>query len=325
MIPPTGRHLTNPVIFSSLLATLLLGVILVGGMYAQPERNRKVAVTFDDLPASGGAVTLQEYRYINTNLLAGLERQKIPAIGFVNESKLFVKGEIDERTEILSRWLVAGHQLGNHTYSHIPINSSTFEDYIEDLIRGETVTRMLLKERGEVLRYYRHTQLRTGPTEEYRKRLNAFLAKRGYTVAPVTIDNNEYVYAIIYARAKAGGDKELSAKIALSYLEYMEEVFTHFESLSQDFLEREVNQILLLHANELNADLIDRLAEMMRGRGYEFIKLEDALRDPAYELPEVQSNRGLSWIHRWMLAKGHSMRAEPREPEWVSRLLSEGG
>ena len=39
----------------------------------------------------------------------------MPSIGFVNESKLYVRGEIDERTAILDEWLEKGHLLGNHT------------------------------------------------------------------------------------------------------------------------------------------------------------------------------------------------------------------
>jgi hypothetical protein len=55
----------------------------------------------------------------------------------------------------------------------------------------------------------------------------------------------------------------------------------------------------------------------MQKRGYKFITLDEALKDEAYKLPEVQSNRGLSWLHRWMLAKGLPMKEEPGEPAWI--------
>jgi hypothetical protein len=75
-----------------------------------------------------------------------------------------------------------------------------------------------------------------------------------------------------------------------------------------------------LHANELNADYFDDLVRMMKKRGYSFVSLEDALKDKAYSLPDAQAKMGLSWIHRWMLAKGLELRPEPREPEWVASL-----
>ncbi len=297
-------------------------VLLTLSAFSLAQTGRRVAVTFDDLPATGGESTLIRLNRVNGDLLKKLAAEKVPAVGFVNESKLLVKGEVDERLAILDKWLENGHLLGNHTFSHIAINNATFEEYKEDLIRGETMTRMLLEARGLKLKYFRHTQLRTGPTEEYRKNLSDLLKDRGYTVAPVTIDNNEYIFAAIYADALAGSDRLLADKIAEAYVDYMESVFAHFEILSKDFLGYEVRQILLLHANELNADHFDKLASMMKKRGYRFVTLEDALNDKAYGLPEVVSTRGLSWLHRWMLAKGLKIREEPGIPDWIAEQFN---
>lgn len=280
--------------------------------------KREVAVTFDDLPATHGDYV--GMKYITDNLLAKLIAAKVPTIGFVNEQKLSVAGEEDKRILLLKSWLDAGFDLGNHTYSHIYIDQATFDEYAADLIRGETVTRKLLQEKGKALTYFRHTQLRTGPTVEYKKKLADFLAKRGYIVAAVTIDNNDYVFAGAYSNAKRSGDRNLQNKVALTYIGYMESVFDHFEKLSQKFLGYEVKQILLLHANEINADHFDKLAQMLRKRGYKFITLDEALTDKAYKLPEAQSRRGISWIHRWMLAKGLPMKEEPPHPDWITKL-----
>ena len=84
----------------------------------------------------------------------------------------------------------------------------------------------------------------------------------------------------------------------------METIVKHFEKLSLDFLGYEVKQILLLHANTLNADYLDELIQMFQNRKYEFISLDAALQDPAYQLEDVPVKKGLSWLHRWMLAKG---------------------
>jgi peptidoglycan/xylan/chitin deacetylase (PgdA/CDA1 family) len=292
---------------------------------AQPQNRppgeklgREVAVTFDDLPAQQGNARVAE---INRKLVESITRHKVPAVGFVNESKLSIHGETEARVALLRLWLDAGLELGNHTFSHIQIDRNSLAAYQEDVIRGETVTKKLLQEKGMKLRYFRHTQLRTGPTPEYERDLNRFLARRGYTVAPVTIDNQEWVYAAAYAAARRHGDRENAERIAREYLKYMEEVFAFFEQLSTDLLGYEVKQTLLLHANELNADHFDALAEMMKRRGYRFISLEEALKDPAYRLPTAHTRQGLSWLHRWRLAKGLQLRSEPREPEWLNSLI----
>ena len=284
--------------------------------------RRAVAITFDDLPATHG--DYETMSDTTKRLLASITSNKVPAIGFVNEGKLFHPGEIDRRTELLRMWLDAGLELGNHTFSHVDIDQVPFSKYQEEVIRGETVTRMLLSQRGRKLKYFRHTQLRTGPTPEYKALLDRFLAERGYTIAPVTIDNQDFMFADIYSRAKARGDRETMKRVGAAYVPYMERIFEFFEKLSSDFLGYEVKQVLLLHANELNADYFDELVRMMRNRGYAFITLEEALKDKAYGLADAQTTRGLSWIHRWMIAKGQPMRPEPGEPEFITSLFRAG-
>ncbi|HVG19328.1 MAG TPA: polysaccharide deacetylase family protein [Blastocatellia bacterium] len=283
------------------------------------EVRREVAITFDDLPATHG--DLQKMVDITQKLLDKVTANKVPAIGFVNESKVDVRGEEAARAALLKTWLDRGLELGNHTYSHVAIDRTPLAEYQRDVIRGEAVIKKLLGERGMKLRYFRHPQLRTGPTPEFKAALDGFLAARGYRVAPVTIDNNDYLFADAYARAKARGDKETVERVVDAYIPYMETMFDFFERLSIDALGYEVKQTLLLHANELNADYFDQLVTMMRRRGYSFISLDEALKDRAYSLPDAQVKTGLSWIHRWMIAKGMTMRPEPREPEFIARLF----
>jgi peptidoglycan-N-acetylglucosamine deacetylase len=82
----------------------------------------------------------------------------------------------------------------------------------------------------------------------------------------------------------------------------------------------ETRQILLLHANQLNADAMPELIATMRQRGYKLGSLTRALEDPAYSLPDAYVGaRGLSWIHRWAIAKNMQPNEEPAEPEWIRK------
>jgi peptidoglycan-N-acetylglucosamine deacetylase len=284
--------------------------------------RRQVAVTFDDLPAPYG--DLEEMRGITSRLLESVKRNKVPAIGFVNERKLFVKGEMDARTELLRAWLDAGLELGNHTFSHINLQRAPLEDYKDDVVRGETVTRMLLAERGLKLRYFRHPFLFTGTTPEYKRGLAEFLAARSYTVAPVTVDNGDYIFARVYYDAKKRGDTAKAKRVADAYVPYMESIFEHFERLSIETFGREVSQTLLLHANEINADRFDELAAMLKRRGYAFVTLEEALKDTAYAEPDALYKNGISWLHRWRMHKGLPVKWEPEVPKFVDDLFKEG-
>lgn len=299
--------------------------LLVSALAAQASAQaarREVAVTFDDLPAPYGE--LEDLRRITSRLLESVKRNGVPAVGFVNERKLYRRGEMDARTDLLRAWLDAGLELGNHTFSHINLQRSPLEDYKDDVVRGETVTRMLLAERGMKLRYFRHPFLFTGVTPEYKRGLSEFLSARGYTVAPVTVDNGDYIFADVYSRAKKRGDAETAKRVADAYVPYMESVFEHFERLSAETYGREVRQVLLLHANELNADRFDELAAMMKRRGYAFVALEEALKDPAYAEPDALYKNGISWLHRWRLAKGLPLKWEPEAPKFVDELYKAG-
>jgi hypothetical protein len=139
-------------------------------------------------------------------------------------------------------------------------------------------------------------------------------------VAPVTIDNDEYVFARLYFLAKRTSDTLTMHKIAQAYIPYMESMFAFYEQLSLACVGYQVKQILLLHANELNADCLDQLIRMMQRRGYRFIFLKEALQDKAHQLAEAQSSKGYSGIQRWMLAKGQPPQEHPPILEWLTTL-----
>ena len=99
----------------------------------------------------------------------------------------------------------------------------------------------------------------------------------------------------------------------------MESVVAFFETRSVEVVGREFPQILLIHASQMNADLMPDLLAMFRKRGYRFVTLDQALADPAYALPETYVGRGgFSWIHRWSRAKGMPNKGEPDPPPWVT-------
>ena len=288
---------------------------------AQPARQ--VAVTFDDLPAlAQGDRSVETYVRITDGLLRHIGEHRVPAIGFVNEDKLLTDGRVDERrVEQLRRWVRAGLELGNHAYSHPDLHRTPVEAYIADVARGDSVTRRVMAEANRRPRFFRHPFLHTGRTLEDRRRFEGFLAERGYRVAPVTIDNYDYLFAAAYDRAPADSVRR---RVADEYIRYMEAVTEYYEQQSVALLGREIPQVLLLHANRLNADHFGRLAQMYARRGYAFVPLERALADPAYASEDTYTGpAGITWLHRWALTQGRSgafFAGEPTVPDWVQAL-----
>jgi hypothetical protein len=171
------------------------------------------------------------------------------------------------------------------------------------------------------LRYFRHPTLNTGPDLATKRAFEKFLAARGYTIAPVTIDNSEWIFARVYAEAKQRDDVETMKRVAADYVPYLEEMFQFYEKLSQDVVGYEVKQTLLLHANALNADHFDEVVQMLKRRGYSFISLEQALADKAYRLPDNYVGPvGISWLQRWAVTKGMEFRQEPGLPQFMKQF-----
>ncbi len=92
----------------------------------------------------------------------------------------------------------------------------------------------------------------------------------------------------------------------------------HHEDQARRTLGREPAQVLLLHANWLNAERLGPLVRMFRQRGYEIVTLDEALEDPAYALPDTYiGKRGMSWLERWALSRGQEPGEMPEAPDWV--------
>ncbi|MDG2141399.1 MAG: hypothetical protein P8K27_07870 [Gammaproteobacteria bacterium] len=113
----------------------------------------------------------------------------------------------------------------------------------------------------------------------------------------------------------------MMSRIGMAYVEYMESVFEFFEVNSQEILGYEPKQILLIHANALNASYLDELAGMLEAKGYSFITLDLAMTDPFYSMSENYSGgRGISGLHRVAFSQGRNIGSEPRDPEWLSNI-----
>ncbi|MCI0490864.1 MAG: polysaccharide deacetylase family protein [Blastocatellia bacterium] len=311
--------------FAFLLAASFAANVQSQGRAPQKQARREVAVTFDDLPVVSTRRDLKSQREITARLLKSITSKRVPAIGFVNENKLLSDGKRDEsRVALLRMWIDAGLELGNHTFSHIDLNTTPLAEFQDDVIRGEEATAQLLAEKGKKPRYFRHPYLHTGRDFETKQRFEEFLAGRGYTVAPVTIDNSEWIFARAYDRAIENGDRRSMKRIAEAYIPYLEKKFEYFEKQSAVLFGYEIKQVLLLHANALNADHFDDLARMMKRRGYAFITLEEALKDEAYRSADTYTGAGgITWLHRWAITKGMKgefFRGEPATPDFILKL-----
>jgi len=331
----TLRLIAAPISFVSLLL-LISYQGLVSREGARPTGNtpatsgeqatvRTIAITVDDLPGAEPGTDqavgdLRELERINRTIPAVLKGHHVPAVGFVNEWKLQVPAERDARAALLKCWLDAGLSLGNHTYSHPDFQTTPLAQFEDDTVRGEVVTQALMRERGLTVKFFRYPFLNTGPTEEAKTAFEAFLKERGLTVAPVTLDSQDWIFNDALGLAIRNKDEQLAAKTKNEYLAYADRAFDYFEAMSRQLFGREIPQVLLIHDSELNVEMLHLLLEKIEKRGYRFVSLEQALSDPAYATPDRYIGpEGISWLNRWRIAFGQDpdYQHNPDPPKWV--------
>jgi peptidoglycan/xylan/chitin deacetylase (PgdA/CDA1 family) len=254
----------------------------LSGQEVKAAHGRRIAVTIDDGPATGTGDDLEAFLRIANALRETFVAEKIPAIMFVNERQLQVDGQRDARVDVIRQWLDAGLDLGNHTYSHPNLNNVALTSYLDDIVKGEVVSRPLLEARNRKLKWFRYPFLASG-NGELAESIEVFLAARGYRIAPVSLDYADYRFAGFYSRHLQAGEQQKADEQFATMLQALDVAFAKAEAQSVEVLGYELPQTLLIHCNELNALTLPTTIKRIRDRGYTFVSLDEAMQDPAYE------------------------------------------
>lgn len=304
---------------------VLLAALVALGMMAAPARE--LAVTVDDLPwAHYTQDQAADMEAGTALLLEALAAGGVTAVGFVNPDQLEHPGFGAERGRAMLRaWLDGGHALGNHTWGHLDLHAVGATAFKAGILAAELELRPLLEAQGQRLHWFRHPYLRTGKDLEERASVATFLTQRGYRIAPVSIDNSDWIYALAYRRLLAEGATDAErAAFRSAYVSYLIDKLHYYEAQALALLGEPLPQVLLLHAQRLNAEALPELLRRIEETGWRFVTLEQALQHPAYRRPDAYRGRfGPGWIHRWALAEGKPrdfFGEEPRVPAEVMVL-----
>jgi peptidoglycan/xylan/chitin deacetylase (PgdA/CDA1 family) len=273
-----------------ILLALLLGSSSAGG-------EKQVAVTFDDLPASQVG-TFEDQLRVNRRILEVFEKYRARVTGFV------ITNRVRGKTDILDMWLDRGHELGNHTHSHMDFDRATVPNFQRNVDRGAVLLRELLNKHKRDLVYFRFPYFHEGSTIERREAIRKFLSERGYIVAPVSINPGDPEYNELFVKAWGFNDRRLQDSIRSVYVEQVKKKTKEAEDLAQELLGRNVKHILLLHLNRINSEALDQILEFYSESGYSFITLREALQDSVYSLKEEYvGSEELIWLEKLKLSQ----------------------
>jgi peptidoglycan/xylan/chitin deacetylase (PgdA/CDA1 family) len=298
------------------LRVLVIVVMFASCAHTGRAQQRTVALTFDDLPAADTS-NAHEARALNLSILDSLDRHHAPAIGFVIERRVQELAGAD----LLDEWVKRGYELGNHSLSHVDMNGLTTEQVKQEIIGGEGAFVAALAKASKKPRYFRFPENHTGDTKEKHDVVAAFLAQRGYRLAPCTIDNEDYVFNIAYLKMLANKDQASAARLRADYLAYTSTEIDFYAGLHRQIFGHEIPHVMLLHVNKLNADVIDSVLALFLQKQYRFVSLDTALSDPAYAtVDEFVTKEGWMWAYRWAKELGVHVNgsAETEPADWIS-------
>lgn len=302
---------------------IAISIILFFAIPASNAQEKQICITVDDLPTVLYYIAENNFKLALTKgFIKQFTLNNIPAIGFVNENKLYRNTKPDPSAiDLVELWLKSGLELGNHTYSHVNYHRVSFEEYTNDIIKGEVIIRGLANKYHRELKYFRHPYLMSGKTKQGADSLRNFLVKQNYTEAPVTIDNEDYLFAKPYEKAFLKDDILEMTSIGTAYLEFTKEKLAYYENISLNIFHRHIPQIFLIHANKLNLDYLDELLKLFKENDYSFVSLSKVLEDKAYSTSINKfGDWGISWLERWAMSKGNAgylFKLDPPIPAFI--------
>jgi peptidoglycan-N-acetylglucosamine deacetylase len=271
----------------------------------------KVAITFDDLPLNGELPPNTTRTQLVGRVVALLKQHKVPTVyGFVNAKRF--EG-IQDGAEALKLWVAAGELVGNHTYSHSDLNDESSQAFLSDVYGNEPVLELLSK--GYDWRWFRYPFLHEGDTLDKRRSVRTGLRERGYRIAQVTLDYEDYLWNSPYARCLGKADTASVRWLRSTYLKLAAAYIDAGRQTARLVFGRDIHHVLLLHLGAFSDNILPDVLTLLQQKGFELVTLEEAEKDPAYESdPDAPSRYDGTLLEQWMEARKIKYPPVPAKP-----------
>lgn len=270
---------TGAAVVVAAAALMLIAAPRSSADYSGDRQPFDIAITVDDLTGNGRLPPGMTRLSIAELYIKALKQRGVrEAYGLVNVAKL---QRDKDGGKVLDSWRRAGYPLGNHSYSHLNLNSaSSFEQWKTDVVTGEQEIARRME--GADWHYFRFPNMAAGRDQAQHDSAMAFLKQRGYRIAEATVSFDDWAYSDAYARCLAKGDAAAIAAMRALYLKNIDQGIVRMKSLSHKIYGRMIPQILLIHLSGWGAVMLPEVLARLDAAGARYVSLTAVQRDPAY-------------------------------------------
>jgi peptidoglycan/xylan/chitin deacetylase (PgdA/CDA1 family) len=270
------------------LFVFALGLLLAAcvAVPEAPAGEKRIALTFDDVPRNAGAFMTPDER--TTLLIDSLNRTGVEqAAFFVNPGSI---AQSNGGAERIARYVAAGHVLANHTYSHPHLSELSAEAFLADIDKAAE----WLNRQPANRPWMRYPFLDEGGSDKAKvAAVRAGLAARGLSNGVVTIDASDWGYDDMARQAKLACKPMDMAALRDLWVESHVEAAEYYDGLARRALGRSPAHNLLLHEADVTALYVADLVRALKAKGWTIVTADEAFADPiAKMLPEVPSTQG---------------------------------
>lgn len=271
----------------------------------------KLAITVDDIPNHGtlpkGITRLE----IAKKYVEILKKHKVPGVyAFVNKGRA---DDTEESEKAIKVWQEAGYILGNHTWDHPSLNKNPADLFIKAIDRNDEYLKTVSGK--DDWKYFRYPYLHEGDTLEKRNAVRKHLKEKGYTIAQVTVDFNDWAWNNPYARCLDKNDKKSIEWLKESYLKNATANMLHSDEVTKKVFGKPIAHILLMHVGALDIQVLDQMLTDYEKHGVEFISLAEAVKDPVYAMdPGVTIKWGGELQYQVLRGRGKSLKDIGMQP-----------
>jgi peptidoglycan/xylan/chitin deacetylase (PgdA/CDA1 family) len=254
---------------------LLLILAALLALAAPAAAQKRIALSFDDIPRSAGTFMTAQQR--TDRLIAALRQARVPqAAFFVNPGNLQQPWGAGREGQIES-YVRAGHVLGNHSYSHPHLSEVGAAAFIANIDQAAA----WLDGRPGYRPWFRFPYLdeasRNIPT---RDAVRAALRERHLQNGYVTVDGMDWLLDQLINQAHNAGQAIDMNALRDLYIRILVESAEFADRLARDTLHRQPVQVALMHETDIEALFLTDAVAALRARGWQIVPIDQAYRDP---------------------------------------------